>query len=133
MTTGEVLASPHTGVIVLVAFLGSLFACRSFAARFWFTLIAPIAYASIWSLCMITFGSIAGFISHGANTTGLNRVAELLSILFCLGLFIVQVSAMASDPRSGRGGHAIARSRVNSLQPQALGLAPSPLKQSMGG
>lgn len=133
MTTGELLAEPLTWFVVAVAFFGSFIACEGIWARFWFTLVTPVAYAALWFLCVITIGALSGILTPKINGGLLSGLAIVISTATCLGLFVLQVFSMSGDRRGGPCGYSLGRGRGRMAHPPSSGLQGTPMKKRLGG
>ncbi|MFT4546103.1 MAG: hypothetical protein ACI8XO_002476 [Verrucomicrobiales bacterium] len=125
--SGEIVTSPLTWCIVGIAFIGSLFACRGLADRFWFTLVMPVVYAMLFFLCLLIIGGIAGNFFPPSHGESLTILAILLSSITCLSIFVLQVCSMAKDTCGGSRGYSIrtTRKRYANIRPATLQRLPT--------
>lgn len=131
--TGELMSSSLTWVVVGIAFIGSLFACRGIADRFWFTVGMPIVYALIFFLCFISIGAIVGNFLPKLGGESLQLLATILAGSLCFGIFVLQVCSMARDPRGVTRGYSIVRPRKRSMAAQSVKLQRLPTRKRWSG
>ena len=81
-------------VVVGIAAIGSLFACRNWPARISFTLAMPVIYGLIWWPCALVAGIFTLILTPRAIAEPL---AMFLSVSATFGIFVVHVMSMRRD------------------------------------
>ncbi len=81
-------------VVVGIAAIGSLFACRTWLARISFTLAMPVVYGLIWWPCAL----VAGIFTLVLTPPGIAApLTMFLSVAATFAIFVVHVMSMRRD------------------------------------
>ena len=91
------------------AFIASLFACRNWISRFCFTVLMPALYALIWLVAYFGIGSVIAFVTPEADQVLWAAATRWVSGLIAIGVFLIQVRSMSSDPKHKVYGYSIGR------------------------
>lgn len=104
MIAAVLFRSPLTWLVLLAFTLADICACKTLARRLCFALLMPVLYFLLWLMCASTLGTLSSTILSIVNENVSSGLMTLIPGGICIGLLVIQMFTMASDPRGGLGG-----------------------------
>ncbi len=102
-----VIEFPLAWLIVLIVFVGSLFACRDWPMRILFVLVMPVLYAFLWIICFIALGCFIALWARGMSGRTLGRLVGALATIVTGATSSIQVRSMSRDSASAAYGYSL--------------------------
>jgi len=129
----DVLGSPWTPLVILITFVGSLFACRGWTDRIWFMLVMPVVYGFMWFIAVLGLSGILGHLLP-VKAEVVYCAILVISTVVCLGVFVVMVCSMSKDTPGGPAGYSTGKPTARSpLHRETTRLSRIPTRRRWSG
>lgn len=132
MRAVDIVESPLAWLVVLVALVGSLFACRDWPARILFALVMPVLFAFLWIICYMALGCFSAPLDGLVPGEALGLLVGALATIVTGVTFILQVLSMCRDSAAAAYGYSCSFRGKRSL-PREPTLSHLPTRRRWSG